>query len=156
VIAILPAQRRQFRFGTRRTISVRFRYKTSIDFLQRNMNILAEDSLISISATEPTMDWIALKSRLVSEIAYDAEHEVLHIRLRTGMLKRYENISPTMFENLRTAESPGFYFSYYIARTHQKSAAPARSSSVPAHAKRLMRLLAVTGVFLASANMFIH
>jgi hypothetical protein len=118
------------------------------------MNILAEDPLISISATEPTVDWIALKSRLVSEIAYDAEHEVLHIRLRTGTLKRYENISPTMFDNLRTAESPGFYFSYYIARTHQKTQAPARMAGVPAQAKRLMRLLAATGVFLASGNMF--
>jgi hypothetical protein len=103
------------------------------------------------------MEWIALKSRLVSEIAYDPEHEVLHVRLRTKSLKRYDNISPTMFENLRTAESPGFYYSYYIARPRDSSLSQASMLlGMPGRAFRLLRLIAVTSVFFASGNLFIH
>jgi hypothetical protein len=102
------------------------------------------------------MEWIALKSRLVSEIAYDAEHEVLFVRLRTKALKRYENVSQIMFDNLRTADSPGFYFSYYIARTRDKSAPPAAGRRMSATAMRFMRLIGVTSIFIASSNLFIR
>lgn len=102
------------------------------------------------------MEWIALKSRLVSEIAYDTEQEILHVRLRTGSLKRYENISPTIFENLRTAESPGFYYSYYIARAREKSKPESARASTSGRAFRLMRLIGFTGIFLVSANLFIR
>ena len=102
------------------------------------------------------MEWIALKSRLVSEIAYESEREVLHVRLRTRAQRSYRNISPTMFENLRSAESPGFYYSYYIARPRDRMTSTAPASAMPAQAMWLMRLLAATGVFFASGNLFIH
>ena len=102
------------------------------------------------------MEWITLKSRLVSEIAYDAEREVLEVRLRTGAHRKYDGISSTMFENLRSAESPGFYYSYYIARTHDKPLSSNRLMGMPLRALRLMRLIAVTGIFLLPANLFIH
>lgn len=102
------------------------------------------------------MEWIALKSRLVSEIAYDAEHEVLEVRLRTGAQRKYDGISPTIFENLRSAESPGFYYSYYIARAHDKPLSSHRLVGLPLRALRLMRLIAVTGFFLLPGSAFLH
>ena len=102
------------------------------------------------------MEWIAMKSRLLSEIAYNPEREVLHVRLRNNTLKRYDDISPAVFENLRSAESPGFYFNYYIARHHHRSKVRSRAPGVPARAGRLMRLIAVTGAFFVSGGLFIH
>ena len=77
------------------------------------------------------MHWSSLQSRLISEYASDLKSATLHVRLRNGQQAAHENIAPQMVENLRTAESPGFYYSYYIAplptRTEERPVRPGLS-----------------------------
>jgi hypothetical protein len=66
------------------------------------------------------MLWIAVQSKLISEIAYDGRLGVLHVRLRNGEEVTHEDVAPQMVDNLLTAESPGFYYSFYIAKPHER------------------------------------
>lgn len=61
------------------------------------------------------MEWIKVRSKLISEIAYDEAGHELHIRFQSRAEKVFPNIPKHMFENLLTAESPGFYYATYIS-----------------------------------------
>jgi hypothetical protein len=97
------------------------------------------------------MQWKTLQSRLISEVAYDEPHEVLFVRLRTKQLKKYQNISPTMYENLVSAESPGFYYSYYIAKRHKGEHRLKGGHGLSFRPMHLAKVLTMTCVFLATS-----
>jgi hypothetical protein len=61
------------------------------------------------------MEWIKLDSRLIAQIAYLEDNSELHIKFQNGREKVFSNINKNMFENLRSAESPGFYYATYIS-----------------------------------------
>jgi len=66
---------------------------------------------------EPIMQRVALNSRLISAVAFDADTEVLHVWLANRRHIRHANVTAAIYENLINADSAGFYYTCYIARS---------------------------------------
>jgi hypothetical protein len=62
------------------------------------------------------MQQVALDSRLLSSVAYNADSQTLHVWLRSKRHVVHRDISEAIYANLINAESAGFYYTYYIAR----------------------------------------
>jgi hypothetical protein len=57
------------------------------------------------------MTWQAIESKLLSAMAYDAEHGMLYVRFRgSGDVYRYFDFPPKQYEQLLAAESRGRHF----------------------------------------------
>jgi hypothetical protein len=57
-----------------------------------------------------------IKSRLIKSVVYDEQTQFLDVELRSGKLRRFPNVSKTVYDNLLTAESPGWYYTYHIRK----------------------------------------
>lgn len=91
------------------------------------------------------MTWIRLNSRRLAAAAYDAAHEKLEVRFRNGSTADHRGVTPAMFDSLITAESPGFYYHYYIEPCRIGQPRPShRMLSYP------VRLLCIILIYLAS------
>jgi hypothetical protein len=66
------------------------------------------------------MNRTPLKSRLIDSVAYNTETSTLHVWLRSKKHEIYLNVSMQTYQNLISAPSPGFYYSYYIATKGRK------------------------------------
>ncbi len=74
------------------------------------------------------MEWIKLNSKLISEAAYDEADLALHVRFHNGSEKVFSSVFKHTFENLISAESPGFFYATYISEHYSgNSKAPRRS-----------------------------
>jgi hypothetical protein len=61
------------------------------------------------------MTWQAIESKLLSAVAYDAEHSMLYLRFRdSGDVYRYFEFPPEQYTQLLAAESRGRYFLTHI------------------------------------------
>ena len=61
------------------------------------------------------MIWQAIESKLLSAVAYDAEHCMLYLRFRdSGDVYRYFEFPPEQYTRLLTAESRGRHFLAHI------------------------------------------
>ena len=98
------------------------------------------------------MECVVIQSRLIASVAYYRNTETLRVWFHTNRCAVHRRISQTMFRNLVDADSPGFYYSHYIAeRDHDH---PTRLHPV----RRLVLLLGITtaalfvsGIGLATA-----
>jgi hypothetical protein len=70
------------------------------------------------------MDRIALKSRLVKSAAYNPETGMLHVWLKSKRHVTHPGVSQAIFDLLVSAESPGFYYTYYIAANDERIPKP--------------------------------
>ena len=68
------------------------------------------------------MQQIALDSRLLSSVAYNADSQTLHVWLRDRRHIIHHDVSEAIYTNLVNAESAGFYYTCYIARKEPRSA----------------------------------
>jgi len=66
------------------------------------------------------MTRIPLTSRLIESVQYSPDTRALHIWFRSRRHRTFSDIPPAKFENLIHADSPGFYYAYYIAPIAQK------------------------------------
>jgi hypothetical protein len=61
------------------------------------------------------MTWQAIESKLLSAVAFDAEHRMLYVRFRdSGDVYRYFEFPSEQYERLITAESRGRHFLAHI------------------------------------------
>jgi len=61
------------------------------------------------------MTWQAIESKLLSALAYDAEHSMLYLRFRdSGDVYRYFEFPPEQYTHFLAAESRGRYFLIHI------------------------------------------
>ena len=61
------------------------------------------------------MTWQAIESKLLSAMAYDAEHSTLYLRFRdSGDVYRYFEFPPEQYTQMLAAESRGRYFLTHI------------------------------------------
>lgn len=60
------------------------------------------------------MKRISIQSRLIQSIAHDSKTGALHVWFRNGKHRIHQNVSAEIVENLISAESPGFYYSYSL------------------------------------------
>jgi hypothetical protein len=61
------------------------------------------------------MTWQAIESKLLSAVAYDAEHSMLYLRFRdSGDVYRYFEFPPEQYTQMLAAESRGRYFLAHI------------------------------------------
>ena len=61
------------------------------------------------------MTWQAIESKLLSAMAYDAEHSMLFVRFRgSGDVYRYFEFPPEQYTRLLAAESRGRHFLTHI------------------------------------------
>ena len=65
------------------------------------------------------MQQVPLDSRLIASVAYNPDHQTLHVWLRDRRHAIHQNISEAIYNNLVSAESAGFYYTCYIARKEQ-------------------------------------
>lgn len=57
-----------------------------------------------------------IQSRLIKSVSYDAQTLVLEVELSSGKRRRFSNVSKNVYENLLTAESPGWYYTNHIRK----------------------------------------
>jgi len=61
------------------------------------------------------MTWQAIESKLLSAVAYDAEHSILYLSFRdSGDVYRYFEVPLEQYTQLLAAESRGRYFLIHI------------------------------------------
>jgi len=61
------------------------------------------------------MTWQSIESKLLSAVAYDAEHSMLYLRFRdSGDVYRYFEFPPEQYTQMLAAESRGRYFLAHI------------------------------------------
>jgi len=60
------------------------------------------------------VEWIAVESSVFTAAAYRRTARQLYLRFHDGDIYRYFDVSLQTFQNLRTAESKGRYFSRFI------------------------------------------
>ena len=61
------------------------------------------------------MTWQSIGSKLLSAVAYDAEHSMLYLRFRdSGDVYRYFEFPPEQYTQMLAAESRGRYFLAHI------------------------------------------
>ena len=60
------------------------------------------------------MNRVSIQSRLIQNVAYNEQSETLHIWFRNGKHRAHYDISASRVSALIQAQSPGFYYSYYI------------------------------------------
>lgn len=70
------------------------------------------------------MTRIPLTSRLIESVQYNQSTRTLHVWFRSGRHKYHCNVPATKFENLVHTDSPGFYYTYYIASHNRKVRKP--------------------------------
>ena len=70
------------------------------------------------------MTRIPLMSRLIESVQYNPDTRTLHIWFRSRRHRAFSDIPPAKFENLINADSPGFYYAYYIAPIAKKMPKP--------------------------------
>jgi hypothetical protein len=56
------------------------------------------------------MDWLPLKSKMFTAVAYAADSQVLYLRFRSGDLYRYFEFPHEQFQEFLNADSHGRYF----------------------------------------------
>lgn len=70
------------------------------------------------------MTRISLSSRLIDSVDYNSDTMTLHVWLKSHRHVTHPNVPPAVFETLVGAESPGFYYSYYIAANDERVPRP--------------------------------
>jgi hypothetical protein len=60
------------------------------------------------------MTWVPLESEMLASAAYDADHQILYLRFRTGDLYRYFDFPATEYQAFLDAESHGRFFLAHI------------------------------------------
>jgi hypothetical protein len=55
-----------------------------------------------------------VSSRLIKEITYDPATQILEVELRLKGRRRFLNVPSSVFNNLITAASPGWYYTQHI------------------------------------------
>ena len=86
------------------------------------------------------MQQVRVKSRLISSVAYNADTQTLHVWTNDKRHLTHTDISEAVYNNLVSAESAGFYYTYYIAR--KTAAGPGRRSS----ARTLSKIVAACAI----------
>ena len=92
------------------------------------------------------MECVSFQSRLISSVAYYGMAARLTVWFRSGRCKVHENVSEAVFRNFVTADSPGFYYTNYIAGNGQ----PYQSG--PARRRHLMASLAISVLLLSMSD----
>ena len=57
-----------------------------------------------------------INSRLIKSVRYDEQAQHLEVELRSGKLRQFNHIPKFVYDNLITAESPGWYYTYHIRK----------------------------------------
>lgn len=60
------------------------------------------------------MERIPIQSRVIQSNTHDSASDTLYVGFRNGEHRIHPNVSVKMLENLISAESPGFYYSYHL------------------------------------------
>jgi len=61
------------------------------------------------------MECVVIKSRLLASAAYYPQSRKLCVWFHNGRSAVHDNVEEGIFRNLTNADSPGLYYSYYIA-----------------------------------------
>jgi hypothetical protein len=73
-----------------------------------------------------------LSSSLISRIGYDVENKILHVWFRDGPLYCYFDVPESLFDALRSADSPGQFYNAQVKGAYRCSFDPARRRFRPA------------------------
>jgi len=92
------------------------------------------------------MECVIVKSKLIASVAYYRDTQKLRVWFHNGRSTTHENITSEVFQNLVSAESPGFYYQYYIA-TRRKSRA-----TRPGNVRKLAAAIAVAVAMLGASS----
>ncbi len=84
------------------------------------------------------MQQVPIKSRLISSVAYNADSQTLHVWLHDKRHVTHYDVSEAVYNNLVSAESAGFYYTYFVARKD----APSRRNS----ARTVSRLIVACAI----------
>lgn len=60
------------------------------------------------------MNRVPVQSRLIHSVAYNEQSETLHVWFHNGRHRAHHGIPSSQVSALIEAQSPGFYYSYYI------------------------------------------
>ena len=60
------------------------------------------------------MDWVRVKSKMLSAVAYNGEWEQLYLKFRSGDVYCYRGVPLEAYEELLTAKSKGEYAQAHI------------------------------------------
>jgi hypothetical protein len=73
---------------------------------------------MTVTPAAPTVS-ASLKSSNLSEAEYDPFMRVLTLRFRKGGVYEYVDVDRSVFEGLRSAESPGQFFLTYVKNQYE-------------------------------------
>ena len=62
------------------------------------------------------MEYIAVSSSNIETVGFDPDTQTLAIAFRSGTEYHYYNVPSNVFEELKSASSPGQYFATYVRR----------------------------------------
>jgi hypothetical protein len=66
------------------------------------------------------MECVSFNSRMIASAAYYPNLQKLVVWLTSGRSSTYEDVPHNVFNNLVAAESPGYYYSQFIAHRHRQ------------------------------------
>jgi hypothetical protein len=94
------------------------------------------------------MECVVLNSRLISSAAYHPRQKRLTLWFKSGRSRSYAGVESKIFDVLKEAESPGFFYEHHIARQYQRLDGDKKTNwSLPA-------AVAALGVTLATSHHF--
>jgi KTSC domain len=62
------------------------------------------------------MEYVPVSSSTLDAVGFDPETQTLAVTFRNGTEYHYYNVTPSIFEGIRTASSPGQYFDLYVKK----------------------------------------